>query len=464
MIRATQQLSRAGGSFRDPSGYVYLKEHNVLRSINEVYAPQWEFLQNSGLAAAAVESGLLLPFAEDESLPGSWKTISAERLPYISYPYEWCFSQLKDAAIHTLKLMRMSLEHGMILKDATAFNMQFWGSRPVFIDHLSFEQYTPGSPWAAYLQFCMHFLAPLALVCYRGPLCSRFSSLWTSGLPLELVSALLPLRTYFSPLIFLHIHWHSRMQKKHQDARKAAEAIRTLQVGKDAVLKLCQSLQMAIEGLQLPSTRTEWSHYYSDTNYTEDGAGDKARFIESVAEEQPGRLAMDVGANTGEYSALLAKSFECVVAADLDHMAVEQHYVRLKKQGNSQIIPLVLDLSNPSPALGWGEEERDAFSSRCQANMLTALALIHHLTLGAGIPLAEVADYFSRLLASQGRLVLEFVPLEDSQVKRLLAARGNVFQNYTLEGCIAAFEKRFELICKHPVQDSTRTLLVLKKR
>ncbi len=464
MSSQAQRLCPVQGSFRDPSGYVYLRDLDVLRSIQDVYAEQWELLNTSGLASAAVERGLLLPFSDAPVLEGAWKTISVDKLPFVSYPYEWCFGQLKDAALHTLDLMDLALKHGMTLKDATAFNMQFLGSRPVFIDHLSFERHSLGRPWEAYLQFCMHFLAPLALIRYRGPLCGKVSSLWLGGVPLELTSSLLPLRTYLSPLLALHIHGHARMQKKHHDARKSADAVRSVRVGNDAVSKLCESLRMAVEGMRLPSLRTEWSHYYDDTNYTEAGAKDKAQFVDSVVADRRGRLAVDLGANTGEYSALLARTFDYVIAADLDHMAVEQHYARLRKQDNKRIFPMVLDLSNPSPGLGWGEEERDAFSGRCRADMLTALALIHHLTLGAGIPLRKVAEYFSRLLVSNGCLLLEFVPLEDSQVKRLLAARDNVFPEYNLEGCLAAFEPYFELVRKHSVQDSVRTLLVLKKR
>jgi len=455
--------ARLPGSFRDPSGAVYLVEDRVLRTIQPVFLEHWRFAEESGFLAEAIRQGKLLAFTEASPIEGSWKTLEVERLPFISYPYEWSFGQLKDAALLTLDLMQLAMKHGLILKDASAYNIQFYNGTPIFIDHLSFEIRRVSEPWAAYLQFCKHFLAPLALMCYRDVRCGKMLSLWIDGLPLDIVSSLLPWKTRWMPLLQLHIHTHARMQQRHADARLAADKIKHITLDENTVPKLCDSLRMAIEAMQLPKLSTQWGDYYNDTNYSRAGADEKARLVRQAA-QGGGALALDLGANTGIYSRILAEHFATVVASDLDYLAVEKMYAALKQEKNSAILPLVLDLSNPSSGVGWASEERESFQGRCKVDLLSALALIHHLVQGAGIPLEKVAPYFASLLRQGGTLILEFVPWEDSQVQRLMAARHNVFPNYTLEGCIAAFqEASFTLREQSSLADSLRTLLIFTR-
>jgi hypothetical protein len=458
-------LLRSSGSFRDPSGVVYLTEDRVLRTIQPVFAEHWNFAETSGFFAEAVRQGKLLPFAEIAPLKGSWKTLEAERLPFVSYPYEWSFGQLKDAALLTLDLMQLAMKHGLVLKDASAYNIQFHQGKPVFIDHLSFEIRRVKEPWGAYLQFCKHFLAPLSLMCHRDVRCGKMLSLWVDGLPLDMVSSLLPWKTRFSPLLQLHIHTHAKMQQRHADARVAAGKIKRVTLNENTVPRLCESLRMAIEDMRLPALKTEWGDYYDDTNYSPEGAEEKARLVRQIAASRPGALALDLGANTGVYSRILAEHFKAVVASDIDYLAVEKMYAALKQEKNRVILPLVLDLSNPSPGIGWDSEERESFRDRGKAELLSALALIHHLVHGAGIPLDKVAHCFAALLEEGGTLILEFGPWEDSQVQRLMAARQNVFPDYTLEGCVAAFRKEhFILQEQFSLADSLRTLLVFTRK
>ena len=453
---------RSPGSFRDPSGTVYLTEDRVFRTIQPVFAEHWDAA--SGFLAEALRREMLLPFTEVAPLEGSWKTLQAERLPFISYPYEWSFGQLKDAALLTLDLMQLAMKHGLVLKDASAYNVQFYNGKPVFIDHLSFEVRRAGEPWAAYLQFCKHFLAPLALMCYRDVRCGKMLSLWMDGLPLDMASSMLPWKTRFIPLLQLHIHTHARMQQRHADARVVADKIKHVALSENTVPRLCESLRMAIENMRLPALKTQWGDYYSDTNYSREGAEEKARLLRQVAASRSGALALDLGANTGLYSRILAEHFRVVVASDLDYLAVEKMYAALKREENRIILPLVLDLSNPSPGIGWACEERESFLNRGKADFLSALALIHHLVHGAGIPLEKVARCFAALLRQGGTLILEFVPWEDSQVQRLMAVRQNTFPDYTLEGCITAFqEEHFILLERFNLADSLRTLLVFTR-
>jgi ribosomal protein L11 methylase PrmA len=452
----------APASFRDPSGRVYLGPDAVYRTIGEVFIGHWS--EASGFAAEAAARGWLCPYETIAPFPGSRLTLKVPRLPFISYPYEWCFSQLKDAALLTLELLREADARGLTLKDASAYNVQFQGSAPIFIDHLSFEKAEAGRPWAAYLQFCRHFLGPLALLAYRGHLGGRLSALWSDGPPLDVIVDLLPWRTWLSPWLLIHLHLHRRVQRGCQDARRSAASARAVRLGEGGISRLAASLIAAVEGLPPPARKTEWGAYYQDTNYTPAGAEDKARLVSEAAASHPGALALDLGANTGRFSRLLAPHFTTVLAADLDCQAVDNHYLHLKAKGPANVLPLMLDLANPTPALGWAEEERDSFARRVKADFLSALALLHHLVFSAGIPLAKVADYLARLLNDAGCLLLEFVPLEDSQVRRLLAARENVFPEYHLQGCLEAFSRHFTLESRHAIRESSRTLLVWRKR
>jgi len=454
-------MKQFDGSFRDPAGYVFADGDEILRTVNPVYEPHWRAAEESGLFRDAVKAGWMTPFAERPPVPGAWKTVSTERVPFISYPYEWCFGQLRDAALLTLDLQDLAIDRGMTLKDASAYNAQFHKGRPVFIDLLSFERREEGEPWTAYRQFCMHFLAPLALTAKVDLRCGVWSKLWVDGIPLALAAKTLPVSARFRPGLLWHLFLHARMEARHGDARRSAAKARAVHVSRTTVKGIVDHLRGTIRGLRLPGAKTEWGDYYSDTNYTSEAADFKLAYVAQTAEAlRGGRLAVDLGANTGRYSRALAGHFSLVLAADIDPLAVERHYAALRADPKAppNVLPLVLDLGNPSPALGWACRERDSFDQRCRADLLTALALIHHLVITAGIPLARVAEYFARLLGPGGTLILEFVPKGDSQIERLLAARKDVFDDYSPEGLRRAFAPYFEDAEPASIPGSMRTL------
>lgn len=450
-------------SFRDPSGQVFEVEGRICRSVTQGYSQHWEACEQSDFFAQMTAKRKLVPFTENPQPGGYWKLLDVERIPCISYPYEWSFSQLQDAALLTLDLQDEALARGLILKDASAYNVQFTGAKPIFIDILSFEKHQAGSPWAAYRQFCKHFLAPLALSAKLGLWCGALSRLWIDGIPLAHACALLPWRSRLSPALAIHLFAHARMEARHADARASAAKARAVHMSEQSLRNFTQSLRACVQGLHAPGAATEWGDYYNDTNYSPEAHAHKAELVENLARQHSGRLAVDMGANTGRYSALLAPHFATVIAADIDPLAVERHYVQVRQHGPDNILPLVLDLGNPSPALGWACEEREAFAPRMQANFVTALALIHHLVMTAGIPLNRVAGYFATLLRAGGHLCIEFVPKEDSQVQRLLAARPDIFMDYTLNDFLQAFGQQFRLVTQLPIEDSVRTLCVFQR-
>lgn len=469
-------------SFRDPCGQVFMDASRICRTVNHSYSQHWEACVQSGLFAAVTASRQLIPFSErpatggdggaggssDSASSGSaavqaWKVLDVEKVPCITYPYEWCFSQLQDAALLTLDLQDEALARGCILKDASAYNVQFVGAKPIFIDILSFEHWEEGSPWAAYRQFCRHFLAPLALSAKVGLWCGALSRLWIDGIPLAHASSLLPWASRLHVGLAIHLFAHARMEARHADARVSAAKVKAVRMSAQALRNLTQSLRACVQGMKAPASPTEWGNYYADTNYTDAAQSHKSALVEQYAAQYAGGLAVDMGANTGRFSALLAPYFSTVVAADIDPLAVELHYQHLRAKGPDNIVPMVLDLGNPSPALGWANAEREAFAPRMQANFVTALALIHHLVVTAGIPLPMVAAYFATLLAPNGHLCMEFVPKEDSQVQRLLAARPDIFADYSLEGFLAAFGSCFSLVEQQPIEGSLRTLCVFQR-
>lgn len=451
------------GSFRDRSGYVYSDSDKVLRTIMPCYKETWEQVTQGDFMAQLQDQELIVSFEEHSPIHDSWKTLTVEPVPFISYPYEWSFSQLKDAALLTLDLQLKALENSMVLKDASAYNVQFFGAKPVFIDLLSFEPRKNEGAWEAYRQFCSHFLAPLALAAKKDLRYIQMSRQWIDGIPLDITSGILPWRAKLSLGIFMHLVLHASYQNKYADPRTLKKAGQRA-ISSEKLADIAHSLKSTIEKLSFPSQLTEWGDYYNDTNYSDEGTEAKLKVIESVAERYKGQLAVDLGANTGRFSLPLAKHFSTVVAADIDPVAVDNHYRYLQQHGPDNILPIVLDLSSPSPSLGWACKERGSFADRCDCSLLLALALCHHLRFTCGIPFAQISEFFSSLMLPGGVLVVEFVPKGDSQVQRMLCARDDVFDDYTLEAFCEAFNASgFDEMERHSLPNSCRTLLVLKK-
>lgn len=456
---------RLGASFRDPSGFVFVADGVLFRQVNQPYRDHYDRLMSSGLYKALVEKKWLVPHEEVDAhaSPEAYRILKPRPVPYISYPYEWCFSQLKDAALLTLDIQLLSLSFGMVLKDASAYNVQFIGSSPVFIDTLSFETYQDGAPWVAYRQFCEHFLGPLALMARSDVRLRHLLKSFIDGVPLDLVSELLPHRTRARFGLLAHIHLHARSQQRHRDDAGTGQAPRVGKLPRMRLIALMESLRGAVAGCQLPERRTEWGDYYDETNYSQEAMSAKETLVRQMLDEiaDPTALTHDIGANTGRFSRLVANKDRYVIAHDVDELAIERSYQEGKRLRSGAVLPLVLDLVNPSPAIGWALEERSSALERIAGGNVIALALIHHLAISNNVPLPHLADLFGRLA---GTLIIEFVPKEDSQVRRLLATREDVFPDYTLAAFEAAFGEVFEITSREPVPGTVRTLFAMRRR
>jgi hypothetical protein len=416
----------------------------------------------SGLYKALTAAGLLIRHEECgdgiKKSERTYKTVKPEPVPFISYPYEWCFSQLKDAALATLEIQKKALEFGMSLKDSSAYNIQFVNAHPVLIDTLSFEKHQKGQPWVAYRQFCQHFLAPLALMSLKDIRLSSLLRIHLDGIPLDLASRLLPRRTFLRFPMLVHIHLHALSQRYFAGKKiKRTEA----QLPDLSALGLIDSLESAVKSLKWRPLGTEWSRYYEDTNYSSPGFLHKKQIVSDFLDSiQPGRV-WDLGANTGIFSEIAAGKGMEVISFDGDPAAVEKNYLRQKAKERSRVLPLVLDLTHPSSAAGWNNRERMSLAERGPCDIALALALVHHLAISHNIPLGMIAEYFSGICKA---LLIEFVPKEDSQVQRLLSARTDIFSGYDQQ----AFEREFGTFFTPKdsvmIKDSHRVLYLMLRK
>lgn len=453
-----------GGSFRDPSGNIFFQSGEVYRKINLYYKDNYDFLLSSGLYKKLSQAGFLIPHKEErpnkfEKNKEIYKIIKPVKIPFVSYPFEWCFSQIKDAALLTLKINKIALEYGMILKDASNYNIQFYEGRPVFIDTLSFEKYQKGQIWNGYRQFCKHFLAPLLLAGYKDFRLSQLLRTNIDGISLDLLRKLLPKKAFTNPKIFAHI----LVQSKTEDVfSKAGKPKRKLEIKKDSLLALNRSLEGLIESIEIKRKKSEWGEYYQDNNYTKNALQDKYEKVERFLKRSRARFGVwDLGANDGYFSRIASSKNIYTISIDNDENAVEANYRKAKTKKEKFLLPLYIDLTNPTPPLGWANEERDSLIERGPGDCIFALALIHHLSIGNNLPFEKIAKFFSLIGNS---LIIEFIPKSDSQVQKLLSFREDVFANYTQKYFEKSFSDYFRIVTSEKISGSERSLYLMQKK
>jgi ribosomal protein L11 methylase PrmA len=449
-------------SFRDPSGFLFEIEGRLYRQVNKVYQNTFEALEESGLFQALIKKKLLIPHSRADTpsaTDSAYCVIEPQRLPFISYPYEWSFSQLKDAALLTLRIQSVAMEHGFSLKDASAYNVQFLQGKPIFIDTLSFESLPEGKPWIAYRQFCQHFLAPLALMARTDISLQQLLRNNIDGIPLSLASKLLPFGTGLRFSLLVHIHLHARSQKAHAD--------KAIRVGRSFSLHsfkaVLDSLRTAINKLVWLPEGTEWDDYYEANNNYESGSLElKETLVRDFLAEVKPQSVWDLGANTGRFSKIAAELSELVCAWDIDPACVEKMYLSLRQESQQQnIYPLLLDLSNPSPAIGWANNERFSFVERGGADLVMALGLIHHLVISNNVPMKKLAAFFATIA---NHIIIEFIPKEDSQVIKLLSTREDIFPEYERQHFERDFGDYFSIQKSTNIDGSTRTLYLMSRK
>ncbi len=448
-------------SFRDPSGFLFYQNNILFRQINKSYKDNYELLMKSGLYEDLTQKELLISHKEvniQNKTDDGFIIIKPNVVPFISYPYEWSFSQLKDAALVTIEIEKIAKKYNMTLKDASAYNIQFNNGKPILIDTLSFEKYVEGEPWKGYKQFCQHFFAPLALMSKRDIRLGQLLKIYLDGIPLDLTSKLLPMRTKTAFSLLTHIHVHSKSQK-HYEGKKID--LKKKEISRRSLEGVIESLHSGIKKMKWTPQGTEWGNYYSDTNYSDSSFEEKKKIILEFLKKYNPKMVWDLGSNTGIFSRIASELGIFTVSFDIDPVAVEKNYIKCVNKQETKILPLLLDLANPSGSIGWSNNERLSFMKRGPVDAIMALALIHHLVISNNVPLKKLAKFFSRIC---NFLVIEFIPKTDSQISRLLVTRKDIFIDYTKENFELEFKNYFTILRSINIIDSERIMYIMEKR
>ena len=451
------------GSFRDPDTRVFHHGGTVFRCLAGRALEDWERLAATDFHARFMADRRLIPtrrVTDVDSLPPlapRWVAVlEHERVPLVSYPYEWSFGMLKDAALLQLDVTRAALDEDMTLKDATAFNVQWRGARPTFIDVGSFTAYAAGEPWAGYRQFCETFLYPLLLQAYRDVPFQPWLRGSLEGISAERCRALLSGRDLLRRGVLAHVYLQAKAQARYDDTPGDVRGeLRAAGFGAALIKHNLDRLRRTVEGLRWEPRRSTWSEYQREHSYDDDDLRRKVDFVGRVAARRRWPLVWDLGCNTGDYSRLAAAHADYVLALDADHVVVDRLYRALRADGPANVLPLVADVADPSPGLGWRGRERLPLGDRGAPALILCLALIHHLVIGRNIPLDEFVAWLAQFGAE---VVLEFVGPDDPMVERLLRNRRDQEFDYSEGAVRAALERHFGAIAPETLASGTRTL------
>jgi ribosomal protein L11 methylase PrmA len=450
------------GSFRDPSGQVHLVGGRIFRTIMQRAADDFEFARSTGLIEQLISSGQLIPetIVDNDTLgaaaSGVRYVLEHPRLPFISYPYEWPFAALKAAALHHLDVHLTALDYGVTLSDASAYNIQFRGAKPVFIDSLSFRRYQEGEFWLGHRQFCEQFLNPLLLGALVGLPHNGWYRGEMEGISAESLCRVLPVLRKLSPNVLTHVVLQARFQAQGGKQKQAERMVKERRLPLVAFKQMLKGLRKWIFRLE-PHGRssTVWKDYAIDNRYAPDEAQRKREFISEFCATIPKAMLWDIGCNTGDYAGVaLAAGVDAVVGFDFDQGALEIAFSRAKAE-NLNFLPLFLDAANPPPSQGWAQGERLGLGQRANADALMALALIHHLAIGRNIQLPAAVDWLVGL-APVG--VIEFVQKTDPMVQTLLQLREDIFDDYSEETFLNTIQRRADIVHVETVSANGRRL------
>jgi len=450
------------GSFRDNRGRIVYVGDRVFRTVMPAGIEDFEFVRSTGLVEQLIREGRLIGESPADKAEigmagdGAVRVVEHPRLPFISYPYEWPFEALRAAALAHLELQQRALVKGVSLSDATAYNMQFRGARPVFIDSLSLRRYRDGEFWAGHRQFCEQFINPLLLQSSLGVPYQAWYRGSLEGIPTRELSRLLPWRSRLSWNTLTHVFMQARLQRSSGDNEQAAARLRGAALPRVGFEEILHSLHRWISRMKPGSGEvTTWQDYARDNSYDIDEAARKRAFVAEFAGAVRPALVFDIGCNTGDYSIVaLQAGARRAVGFDADHGALNGAYLRARDE-NHDFLPLFLDAANPSPSQGWMEAERQGAAARAQGDGVLALAVVHHLAIARNLPLDGVLDW---IIGMAPRGVIEFVPKADAMVKRLLALREDIFADYDEGHFSALLSARARVVRSETVSAGGRKL------
>ena len=441
-------------SFRDPSGYVYFENGCVYRRINSCYFKQYDYFMSSGLYDELIANNYIVSHKEIKRCK-EYILLKVDKISFISYPYEWCFNQLKDAALLTLNILKISLKYGMVLKDASSYNIVFNGCNPLFIDTLSFDFYEEGNPWGGYGQFCRHFIAPLLLMSYVDVRSNLLLTNFIDGIPLDFTNNILKGRGGMTTR--MHIKWHSKSIDKYNDNSNID--VKNGNMKKNSLINMIDMMIRQINKIRIKNIKTEWDDYYNNTNYDNISDESKIKYVYNYLRDAKVKnkdIIIDLGSNDGKYSNIASDLSDYIISMDSDYNCVNRNYMNK----NNKILPLVMDFTNPSSNIGFASLERSSLIDRCNAKCIMALAIIHHICISNNVSFDMLANFLSKL---GEYLIIEFVPKNDSKVVKLLKTRNDIFDWYTQTNFESVFSKYYKLINKNKIKNSKRVIYLMKR-
>ena len=457
-----KRVSAESGSYRDPGGRIFYADDRVLRTVMPNAMDDFDFVRSTGLIRSLVNDGKVVAETkvEKDILGDIGKEASLvlehPRIPFVSYPYEWSFSALKAAALLQLDILRAALKTGVTLADASAYNIQFLGPNPIFIDSLSFRRYKEGEFWGAHRQFCEQYVNPLLLQAITGIAHNSWYRGSLEGISVEDLNSVLPWRSRLSWNVFTNVYLQARLQNSSAGAGAAIEKAKANTLPRIGFEQMLHSLQRWITKLQpKSSSKTVWQDYAIDNSYSDAEMSSKRQFIADFARKVSPPVLLDIGCNTGDYSAVaLENGADLAIGLDFDNGALEIAFQRAQRE-SLNFLPLHLDATNPSPNQGWMQSERMGFQDRAKGDAVLSLALIHHLAIAKNVPLDQVVDWLLNM-APQG--IVEFVPKADPMVQRLLELREDIFDDYEKTSFEKLLSDRARIVNTLEVSSSGRTL------
>ena len=459
------------GSFRDPLSRVYVDDAAVWRGLSDAGLADFEAYAATDAYRRAQGDGRVVattavPVADAPVGEGWAGALRHDRVRVITYPYEWTFSMLKDAALLQLDLSREALAEGILTKDASSYNVQFDGARPVFIDVGSFERLVPGEPWPGYRQFCELFLNPLYLQAEVDVPFQPWLRGSVHGISPTDAAHVISSRGRFRRDLLTHVRLHARAEARYADAdaeRDVKGELERAGFGPKLIDAQMGNLRKAVERLEWKASASTWSTYSKRGHYTDDDLEAKEAFVAAATSALSGPAVLDLGANDGRFSRVaVAAGASLAIAVDGDHLVVDHLYRQLRTEGETRILPLVMDLSDPSPGIGWRSRERPPFVERVRPDLVLCLAVIHHLALSGTVPFPEIVDLLREFDAP---LVVEMPHRDDPMAARLLARkRAGVFDHYDRPQWEAALRARFEVDEQVTLPSGTRTLYRCRPR
>ena len=447
------------GSFRDPAGRIYYKNNKVFRKLSALGVERYSKLDEANIIDKSIENGFLIETKKNQI--NNEVILEHEKIPYISYPYEWSFSQLKDAAIFHLDFHIFLLENNATLIDSSAYNIQFIGSQLKFIDVLSIQKYTEGDYWMGHKQFCENFLNPLILKSKKGIKFNNWFKGNLEGIETSELNNLLNFYDKFSYNIFIHVHLLNKLEEKFR-TKKTLKPIdqKKKKFSKRSFVAILSQLRKFIIGLQDNKNISTWDDYSKNNSYSIEDKNKKKDCVSQFCKKNNFELIADLGCNDGEYSILSLKNgCKKVIGFDFDINAINNAYKNSNLE-NLHFLPLHFDATNPSANIGWYQKERKGFIERANFNAIIALAFEHHLAIAKNIPLNDVISWLVSL-APTG--LIEFVPKEDETIKKMLEFKGDIFPEYTEENFEKYLLRNSKIISKSKVSSSGRTIYEYKR-